>query len=91
MSAINRAVDPWDELPTLPPQLGLGLGDDPVLVEARDEQVRRYDELYAHGGWTRTRLRLKVARDPFAPPVERQLLLALGAVGMFAAWRMASR
>jgi len=91
VSAINRAVDPWDQLPTLPPQLGLGLGDDPVLVEARDEQVRRYDAFYAEGGWTRTRLRLKVARDPFDKATERQVLLALGVVGMFAAWRLASR
>ena len=87
MSSINWAADPADRLPTLPPQLGLGLGDDPDLVEQRDARVRQYDELFGQGGWTRTRLRLKVARDPFSPATERQVLLALGVVGMFAAWR----
>ena len=91
VSVINWAVDPWDHLPMLPPQLGLGLGDDPVLVEARDAQVRHYDALYAQGGWMRTRLRLKVASDPFNPATERQVLLALGVAGMFVAWRIGSR
>ncbi|MDH4063458.1 MAG: hypothetical protein OEW19_03595 [Acidobacteriota bacterium] len=91
LTLANWAVDPWDRLPTLPPQLGLGLGDDPVLVEARDAQVRHYDALYARGGWTRMRLQLKVADDPFDPATERQLLLALGLAGMFVAWRVGTR
>ncbi len=82
---------PRIQLPTLPPQLGLGLGDDPVLVEARDERVRLYDALNAQGGWMRSRLRLKVADDPFNPATERQVLLALGVAGLFVAWRLGSR
>ena len=91
VSAVRWAVDPLDRLPTLPPQLGLGLGDDPVLVEARDARVRLYDLLYAQGGWTRRRLELKVVADPFRPSTERQVLLTLGVVGLFVAWRVHAR
>jgi hypothetical protein len=81
---VNWAVDPVGELPVLPPQLGYGIGDDPVAVEAHDAQVRRYDELYNQGGWTRTRLELKVAGDPLPRGTERQLLLAFAAAAIFA-------
>lgn len=81
---VNWAVDPAGELPVLPPQLGYGLGDDPVAVEERDAQVRRYDELYNQGGWTRKRLELKVAGDPLPRGTERQLLLAFAAGAAFA-------
>jgi hypothetical protein len=80
---VNWAVDPAGELPILPPQLGYGVGDDPVAVEERDAQVRRYDELYNQGGWTRKRLELKVAGDPLSRGTERQLLLALAAAAAF--------
>lgn len=88
---VNWAVDPRGELPVLPPQLGYGVGDDPRAVEERDEQVRRYDELYSRGGWTRTRLTLKVADDPLNPATERQLLLAAAAVAVFAVSRFGGR
>ena len=81
---VNWAVDPAGELPVLPPQLGYGLGDDPLAVEERDAQVRRYDELYNQGGWMRKRLELKVAGDPLPRGTERQLLLAFAAAAMFA-------
>ena len=81
---VNWAVDPGGELPVLPPQLGYGIGDDPVAVEQRDAQVRRYDELFNQGGWTRTRLELKVAGDPLPRGTERQLLLAFAAAAIFA-------
>jgi len=80
---VNWAVDPAGELPILPPQLGYGVGDDPVAVEARDAQVRRYDELFNQGGWTRKRLELKVAGDPLPRGTERQLLLAFAAAAAF--------
>jgi len=83
VKAIKRAVDPTDSLPVLPPQLGFGLSDDVQAVEMRDEIVRRYDEMYALGGVTRARLRLKVAEDPFDPVTERQLLLVFGVVVAF--------
>jgi hypothetical protein len=83
VKAMNRAVDPADSLPVLPPQLGFGLSDDVQAVEIRDEMVRRYDELYQLGGITRARLQLKVAEDPFDPVTERQLLLVFGVVVAF--------
>lgn len=84
---VNFAVDPLGHLPILPPQLGLGVGDDPAAVETHDEQVRRYDALYGQSGFTRWRLRLKVAGDPLSAGTERQLLLAAGAVGAYLLWR----
>ena len=83
----NWAVDPADALPIFPAQLGPGLSDDPTAVEARDAVVRNYDELYNQGRWTRVRLDLKVARDPFDPATERQLLLVAGVIAAFLAWR----
>jgi hypothetical protein len=87
MKAVNWAVDPSGTLPTLPPQLGMGVGDDPEAVESRDAQVRAYDTLYGQGGWTRRRLRLKVAGDPFNKSTTRQLLLAGGVIAAFIVWR----
>ena len=84
---VNWAVDPRGELPVLPEQLGFGIGDDPVAVDEHDAQVRSYDALYATGGWTRTRLELKVADDPLTPSTQRQLLLMFAAIAVFAVWR----
>ena len=89
VKVVNWAVDPWDELPTLPDQLPLGLGDDPVAVNARDQQVQQYDALYLKGGWTRKRLELKVAGDPFNPATERQLLVAMAVLTAFLVWKRA--
>lgn len=85
---VNWVVDPAGELPILPPQLGYGLSDDPVAVEERDAQVRRYDDLYNQGGWTRKRLELKVAGDPLPRGTERQLLLVLAAAAVFAVFAL---
>ncbi len=84
---VNWIVDPGDELPILPPQLEMGMGDDPQMVELRDAIVQRYDQMYSRGGLTRTRMDLKVARDPFDPTSERQLLLVFGVVVGFLVWR----
>jgi hypothetical protein len=86
---VNWAVDPRNELPILPEQLALGLGDDPDAVSAHDLQTQQYDALYLKGGWTRRRLELKVANDPFDPSTERQVLTAFGVLTAFVAWRMA--
>jgi hypothetical protein len=88
---VNWAVDPWNELPVLPAQLSFGAGDDPQAVEAHDMQVQQYDALYMKGGWTRRRLELKVAGDPFNPSTERQLLVAFGVLTMLAVWRWGGR
>ena len=88
---VNWAVDPWGELPILPDQLALGRGDDPDAVNVRDLQVQQYDALYLKGGWTRKRLELKVARDPFNPSTERQLLIGLAVVTVLLTWRLGGR
>lgn len=91
VKAVNWSVDPGNNLPTLPPQLGFGLSDDLQAVEMRDATVRRYDEMFNRDAVTRTRLELKVARDPFEPTTERQLLLLLGVVVAFVVGRRAAR
>ena len=88
---VNWIVDPRDRLPILPGPLAFGQGDDPAAVDAHDLQTRMYDELYAKGGWIRTRLELKVWRDPFNPSTERQLLIAFGVVTAFMVWRSSAR
>jgi hypothetical protein len=89
--ALNWAVDPTDSLPMLPEQLGFGVSDDPIAVEARDAEVRRYDDLYNRSALSRLRLRLKVAGDPFEPTTERQVLLVVGVTIAFAALRFGAR
>jgi hypothetical protein len=88
MKVVNWAVDPNNELPVLPDQLALGLGDDPEAVAAHDDVTQRYDALYARGGWMRRRLELKVARDPFNASTERQVLTAIAVVTAFLTWRL---
>jgi hypothetical protein len=84
---VNWAVDPGDRLPVLPDPFELGQGDDLEAVNAHDLQTRMYDELYNRGGWTRMRLRLKVADDPFDNSTERQLLVVTGVLTAFLVWR----
>jgi len=85
---VNWAVDPRDELPVLPEPFALGSGDDPDAVAAHDAQVQAYDARYLQGGWMRRRLEWKVARDPFNPAAERQVIVALGILTAFAFWRV---
>ena len=87
----NWVVDPKDELPILPGPFAPGQGDDMAAVEAHDLQTRMYDELYDKGGWTRMRLELKVATDPFNPGTERQVLTGIGVLTAFLAWRFGAR
>ena len=84
---VNWAVDPSNSLPVLPETPALGEDDDFQAVMIHDQQVRNYDEMYAKGGWSRRRLELKVAQDPFNPGTERQVLTALGVVVAFLVWR----
>lgn len=88
---VNWAADPTGQLPLLPPQLGMGLGDDPQIVELRDAAVRRYDEFFNRGGLIRKRLEWKVATDPNDPVTERQLLLVAGVLSWFVVWRVSGR
>jgi hypothetical protein len=87
MKLVNRAVDPWNELPILPPPLALGAGDDPQAVEIHDIQTQQYDAIHHRGAWSRMRLELKVAGDPLDPSTERQILTAVAVVAAFLGWR----
>ena len=91
VKVVNWAVDPRDELPVLPEELPLGMEHDYEAVTARDFQLHEYDEFYGQGGWTRRRLELKVATDPFDPTTARQVLVALAAVTGLVGWRLAGR
>ncbi len=84
---VNWVVDPANKLPVLPDPLPLTLGDDPDAVLKHDLQALRYDDLYLKGGWTRRRLELKVAGDPFNPGTERQVLVGIAGLAAFLAWR----
>jgi hypothetical protein len=88
---VNRVVDPRNELPVLPGPLPIGQEDDLDAVNLHDQHTRKYEELYAKGGWTRMRLVLKVARDPFEPGTERQMLALVGVVTALVVWRLAAR
>jgi len=88
---VNWAVDPNDRLPTLPGPFEPGEGDDLETVNAHDLQTRMYDELYNKGGWSRLRLELKVASDPFNAATERQILVGIGVVAAFLSWRLLGR
>lgn len=88
---LNRAADPTNALPVLPDQLALGQGDDPDAVAAHDLQVQQYDALYMKGGWIRRRLQLKVARDPFKPATERQVLLGIAVLTGLLVWRFGDK
>ena len=84
---VNWAVDPGNRLPVLPGPFAPGQGDDLETVNAHDLQTRMYDELYNKGGWTRLRLELKVANDPFDPGTERHVLTGIGVLAAFLFWR----
>jgi len=84
---VNWAVDPGNRLPILPGPFAPGQGDDLETVNAHDLQTRMYDELYNQGGWTRLRLELKVASDPFDPGTERQVLTGIGVLAAFLFWK----
>jgi len=87
MKFVNWVVDPWGELPVMPPPFSFANGDDPATVIEHDTQSLNYGLLYLKGGWIRRRLELKVSGDPFSPSTERQLLIALGVATTFLVWR----
>jgi len=88
MKAVNWAVDPRGQLPTRPRPLAIEFSDDPEVLTEHALQLQEYDALYAQGGWTRKRLELKVADDPFNPATERQLLTGMAVAVAFLAWRL---
>src|SRR5437764_420522 len=53
VKAINRAADPFDALPDLPPPLPMGLDDNGDAVAAHDLQASEFYRVYASGRITR--------------------------------------
>src|ERR1700733_6540624 len=86
--AVNWAVDPADSLPALPSTLPMGLDDDGDAVAAHDALEAEYYRTRDRSPTTRWRMRVKVARDPFDPSTERQLLIAVAVFGALGLWRL---
>lgn len=88
MMLVNRAVDPVDALPSLPPPVPMGLDDDGDAVTAHDMQEAAWNQARERSTLNRWRMDLKTASDPFAPATQRQLLAGLAVFGALVVWRM---
>ena len=84
-------VDPTSALPSVPPRLPPGLGDDGDAVSAHDALEADYYRLYNSSPSTRWRMDVKAAGDPFDPTTERQILVASAAIAALAAWRLGKK
>ena len=84
-------VDPSNTLPSLPPPLPPGLGDNGDAVQAHDAIEVEYYRLYNSSPSTRWRMDVKAAGDPFDPTTERQVLIASAAIAALAVWRLGSK
>ena len=88
VKAIHWAVDPTGALPPLPPPLPPGLGDNGDAVAAHDAIEAEYFRLHNSDSFTRWRMDVKAAGDPFDPATERQVLIAAAVAGMLLVWRL---
>jgi len=91
MKAVNWLADPGNSLPTLPDQLPIGLDDNGDAVAAHDAQEAEYYRQYQTSRVTRARMALKVAREPFDPSTERQVLAGMGILSALIVWRLNDR
>jgi hypothetical protein len=82
VKAIHWIVDPAGALPALPPPLPPGLCDNGDALAEHDAIEAQYYRLYNSGEFTRWRMRVKNASDPFGidSTTARQLLVAAIAV-----------
>ena len=88
MKAVNWVVDPADSLPTFPPPLPMGMGDDGDAVAAHDAAEADYYHARNSSPLTRWRMTLKEARDSLDPQTERQLLVAAAVLAALVIWRL---
>ena len=88
VKALNWIADPAKTLPDLPVTLPMGLDDDGDAVAAHDAAEQEFYRVYDEGGFTRTRMKLKMFEDPLDPTTEHQLLVGLGAISALAVWKM---
>lgn len=91
LKLLNWAVDPRQALPTFPEPLPIGLDDDGNAVAAHDELERSYYDFYNRSRFTRWRMEMKEAGEPFDAGTTRQALIGLGVVGALLAWRLNAR
>jgi len=88
---VHWVVDPSNALPSMPPPLPPGLGDDGDAVSAHDALEADYYRLYNGSPSTKWRMDVKAAGDPFDPTTERQILVASAAIAALAAWRLGEK
>jgi hypothetical protein len=88
VKAVNFGADPFHSLPTLPPPLPLGLGDDAEAVILHDMQENAYFDAYESSALNRLRMMLKDWRDPLDSTTERQILVGLAVLGALLVWRL---
>jgi hypothetical protein len=88
---VNWAVDPTGSLPSFPPPLPMGLGDDGDAVAAHDLLESEYYRVKERSTMNRWRMRIKDARDPIDPTTERQALIGIAAFSALIVWRLSAR
>lgn len=88
MKIVNRAIDPFDVVPVLPPTLPMGLDDDGDAVAEHDMLETAYMQYRERSTLTRWRMDLKNGGDPLEPSTERQVLAGLIVAAVLAVWRM---
>ena len=88
---INWLADPRGTLPRQPGEFSFADGDDPVAVMEHDSQEAEYNRVVAGSGFARLRIRLRDMSDPFDPSTQRQILAAIGVLGVLLLWRLGER
>lgn len=84
------AVDPSGDLPSLPPPIPMGLGDNADAVMAHDAAEAAYYDAYDSSAIARSRMAVRDWRDPLDPSTQRQILIAVVVAGVLLAWRLDS-
>lgn len=91
VKAIRWAADPAGALPSLPPPLPMGLDDNGDAVAEHDALEAEYYRRLNNSPTTRRRMALKNLHDPYDAQTERQLLIAVAALGVLIVWRLQPR
>jgi hypothetical protein len=91
MKAANWLVDPSNSLPAMPEALPMSLDDDGDAVAAHDALEAEYYRQYTSSRFTRLRMNIKAAADPFDPSMERQILTGIGILSALGVWRLDKR
>ena len=71
--------------------LPIGLDDNGDAVTEHDALEAEYYRQYTSSSFTRLRLRLKSASEPFEPATERQILVGIAVLSVLAIWRLGAK